>query len=267
MDASFLTQIVCYTRGGGKCGCGVTHQRLLKYGDAERFWDDNMLAEGGIRIGRNVRVPASALTLNGFRRWIHSSRAPKRGRFSFIAGELRVEMGPEDINTHTDAKRDLTIALTLETRQRDLGRVFMDGVLLVNEEADLSTEPDLMFCTWETLETGRAVVAEAAPGSGRFVELQGSPDLVVEIVSRSSVTKDNRDLRGCYFLAGVREYWVVDARRAEVSLRVLNAGQDDYLDAAIDADGFQRSVVLERSIKLTRVVNRAAGFDYSLWLK
>lgn len=226
-----------------------------------------MPAEGGVRIGRSVRVPASALTLNGFRRWIHSSRAPRRGRYSFIAGELRVELSPNEIFSHTDPKRDLTVALTLETRQRDLGKVFMDGVLLVNEEADLSTEPDLMFCTWETLETGRAVVAEAVPGSGRFVELQGSPDLVVEIVSRSSVTKDNRDLRTSYFLAGVREYWVVDARPAEVSLRVLGAGPEEFFEAAVDSEGFQQSVVLERSIKLTRVVNRAAGFDYSLCLK
>jgi Uma2 family endonuclease len=42
------------------------------------------------------------------------------------------------------------------------------------------------------------------------------PELVIEIVSASSVERDYGDKREEYLLFGVREYWIVDANRREV---------------------------------------------------
>ena len=48
--------------------------------------------------------------------------------------------------------------------------------------------------------------------------LEGPPDLVVEVVSRSNRQHDELTKRSLYGLAGVREYWLVDpeARSVEV---------------------------------------------------
>jgi Uma2 family endonuclease len=59
-----------------------------------------------------------------------------------------------------------------------------DGMWITNDEADLSNEPDAVFASWDTLESGRAVL------SSDELELIGSPDWVLEIVSKSSVRKD-----------------------------------------------------------------------------
>src|SRR5256885_8764701 len=46
-----------------------------------------------------------------------------------------------------------------------------------------------------------------------YLELEGTPDMVLEVVSESSVQKDTKRLRQLYWQAGIREYWLVDARR------------------------------------------------------
>jgi hypothetical protein len=48
---------------------------------------------------------------------------------------------------------------------------------------------------------------------GGFIEVEGAADLVVEILSDSSVGKDTRRLPEAYAKAGVGELWLVDARR------------------------------------------------------
>jgi Uma2 family endonuclease len=44
----------------------------------------------------------------------------------------------------------------------------------------------------------------------RTHHFEGAPDLVMEIVSPDSVTRDWRDKYRDYEAAGVREYWVID---------------------------------------------------------
>src|SRR5262249_34297703 len=49
----------------------------------------------------------------------------------------------------------------------------------------------------------------------------GRPDWVVEIVSRSTVHKDTQRLRTLYHRAGIPEYWLIDARGAEIEFQIL----------------------------------------------
>jgi Uma2 family endonuclease len=218
----------------------------------------------GIVIGRRLRIPGSALTLDGFLRWAHSPRFPERGKVSFVNGEVHLEMSLEEVRTHNSVKRDLIVDLTPEARRRDLGQVFVDGVLLVNEAAELATEPDLMLCLWPTLESEKVKLVERDLGTGRLVELHGSPDLVVEIVSRSSVKKDTVELRASYHRAGVAEYWIVDARKAAFQFRVLHWQPDGYREATATASGRRPSLVLQAEVELTRRPDRIGGWQYAL---
>src|SRR5438067_4657252 len=93
-----------------------------------------------------------------------------------------------------------------------LGYFFPDRMRLVNEDADLSTEPDGMFVSEQTLDAGRARLEHGQA----TLELVGSPDMVLEVVRPSSVEKDTVVLRELYWKAGVREYWLVDPRGLEL---------------------------------------------------
>lgn len=63
-----------------------------------------------------------------------------------------------------------------------------------------SREPDIMFLS----KQNRHLLTQD--------RLNGAADLVVEIVSRDSVTRDRRDKFKEYRKAGVAEYWVIDSR-------------------------------------------------------
>ncbi len=50
----------------------------------------------------------------------------------------------------------------------------------------------------------------------------GAPDLVVEVVSKSSVTRDLHEKYGVYEQAGVREYWIVHPQDRSLIIFFLN---------------------------------------------
>jgi hypothetical protein len=111
----------------------------------------------------------------------------------------------------------------------------------------LGTEPDGLFFTWETMGSGRLRLLEK-PGSG-FLELVGTPDLVMEIVSKTSVDKDTVLLRDLYWRAGIAEYWLIDVRDATRSFEILRATPDRYV-ATKAVDGWVRSAVLGKRFQL-----------------
>ena len=185
-----------------------------------------------------VRVPAGALELAGFRRWTTSSSFPERGRISFLDGEMEIDMNAEDISAHSEPKGSVTVALWVLAEKYDIGRVFVDGVRLVNETANISNEPDVIVCRWQTLESADVQLTESVPGGEKFTELVGTPDLVVEVVSDSSVKKDTRVLRRKYFQAGIAEYWLIDARGPEIDFQLLTRGEKSFQPSPADRQGF-----------------------------
>ena len=154
-------------------------------------------------LGTNLTLPDSFGSLAAFRNWVHSDNRPERGRFTFVSGGLEVDMSPERISGHNDIKTRMTTVLDTLVESRNLGVVFGDGVLLVNEEGCLGCEPDMMFCSMETLRSGKVTYRAWQGSEEGDVELHGSPDMVAEIVSNSSVRKDTIELRRAYFVAGV----------------------------------------------------------------
>ena len=97
--------------------------------------------------------------------------------------------------------------------------------MLLNEGSDVSNEPDLMFCSWESLRSGRVEYHERVEGSGGYVEVVGSPDMVLEVVSRSSFDKDTKKLLGAITKPASTSTWLVDARGGEIDFRILVRGR------------------------------------------
>jgi len=55
--------------------------------------------------------------------------------------------------------------------------------------------------------------------------LDGSPDLVIEILSKSTARRDRVIKYNEYLEAGVKEYWIVDPTREEVVVNLLKSGK------------------------------------------
>src|SRR5262245_42491062 len=129
--------------------------------------------------GQQARIPAWVKDLESFRRWAKSDSFPKHGWFSYLDGELWVDTGMEQLITHNRVKTQYTVVVSGLVDQEARGYFFSDRALLTNKEANLSTEPDGSFVSYEAIESGRV---EMVPGKEEgFVELAGSPDMALEI--------------------------------------------------------------------------------------
>jgi Uma2 family endonuclease len=213
--------------------------------------------------GERLNIPRSALEHEGFRRWVTSADLPAGVRASFVKGEVFFQMSPESAETHNKVKGAVTADLIHFVRERNLGEVYPDGMLLTHEAAGLSTEPDLLFASWGAFESGRLRLVPKASRHDDYAELVGTPDLVVEIVSDSSVQKDLIALKEGYFRAAIPEYWVIDARGEAVSFQILTLGAEGYVAAAAPREP-QTSRVLGSSFRVERTRNRAGRWDYCL---
>lgn len=210
-----------------------------------------------------IRIPSGAATLDGFRAWARSDHFPETLRASFINREIVLDMSPEETETHNKVKTEVSRGIGTLIRGLDLGEFYGDGTLLTNPAAQLSTDPDALFVTWESFEAGRARLVPRGDRPGPFVELEGTPDWVLEVVSRTSVRKDADWLRDAYHRAGVPEYWLVDARFDPIAFTLLRRRRDRYV-ATSPRDGWLRSAVFGRRFRLDRQRNRAGRWTYTL---
>ena len=207
--------------------------------------------------------------LAGFRGWTRSPGFPSTGRIDWIAGSIEVDMSPENLFTHGTLKTEIAAKIYARVRAADLGEVFIDRTRLVCPAADLSVEPDVVFVSHAAVEAGRARFVPAAAGqAGGFIEVEGAADLVVEILSDSSVGKDTRRLPEAYARAGVGELWLVDARRCgsgdeqpEFRLLTLQAGR---FAAATEIAGRPVSPSLGGSVRLTKTMTQRGLPRYDL---
>ena len=214
-----------------------------------------------------LRIPPDASTLEGFRRWSSSESFPEKGRIDFLDGELEVDLSPEDFYTHGGAKTALAAALYDRVVETGRGGVCVDCTRVVSVNARLSVEPDVLAVLWESLDTGRVrEVPAASRKEGRFIEFEGAPDLVVEVVSDSSERKDRRRLPPLYALAGVPELWQVDVRGPEVELGIHYLGPGGYEQAPADAAGWSVSHFLGCRCRLLRRAVHGSRFVYKLEL-
>src|SRR5205823_6808609 len=93
---------------------------------------------------------------------------------------------------------------------------------LFSEAADLSAVPDGSYISYRALRSGR--VRLVAGREGGYTAVDGAPELVIEVVSDSSEDKDNEWQMRAYLDAGVKEYWVIDARTEPVRFDIYKAG-------------------------------------------
>jgi Uma2 family endonuclease len=147
----------------------------------------------------------------------------------WVDGEAIVFMPPKTV--HALISGWLFNLLWLYTDLLDLGQVIQAPFEM--RLAHSAREPDILFIARRNLE-------RLTPE-----RLLGPADLVVELVSDDSVTRDRRDKLAEYAAAGVPEYWLFDPRpRRQTSAFFLLTEEGDYRAAKLDEDGRYHSAVL-----------------------
>ena len=213
-------------------------------------------------IEEKVRVPGSVKDLESFRRWLSSDRFPDRGWISYLNGEVWLDLNMEEL-AHNQIKGEIASVLASWVKKKRWGKYLHDRFRLIHLRANLSTEPDGMFVSWEALRSGRATLLEGEEG---WIELEGTPEMVLEVVSASSVKKDTIKLRKLYGKAEVPEYWLVDARPNRFSFEILHYTSEGYVPSRRQGD-WLKSSVFAKEFQL-RMENDELGYpDFTLTMR
>ncbi|MGH9406942.1 MAG: Uma2 family endonuclease [Terriglobia bacterium] len=137
-------------------------------------------------------------------------RLPDDGkRYEIIDGELFVS--PSPFRAHQRVVTRLAYYLTAFLMRQGLGEVFVAPFDVVFSKFDV-VEPDLLYVS----KARSAVVSEK--------NIQGSPDLVVEVLSDSTAATDRSKKLNLYARYGVREYWIIDP--VAVTAEIYRAGAE-----------------------------------------
>jgi Uma2 family endonuclease len=194
-----------------------------------------------------ILIPAWIIDLESFRRWARSDDFPNSGQISFLDGEIWVDFNGTDFFSHGQVMGAIAASLGQLTTNREFGYLFTRRALWSNPKANFSTEPDVFFVSYHALTSGRARFIE--DGHREPVELEGSPEMALEVVSGTSRQKDTVVLKRLYAKAGVDEYWLVDARGPESRFEIWRLQNGEYVAAANDG-GWLSSAVFGRAFKL-----------------
>jgi Uma2 family endonuclease len=135
-------------------------------------------------------------------------------RHEILDGEHYVMPAPAP--DHQVASMKLSWKLASFVFERQLGLVLCAPLDVLLSEHDVA-QPDLMF------------ISNERSGIVTKVNVQGAPDLVVEILSDSTRRRDETLKRHLYERFGVLEYWLVDPIRK--TLRILRSSGTAFLVA------------------------------------
>jgi len=132
-------------------------------------------------------------------------------RYEILEGELY--MVPSPNTRHQRISRNLEFILYRFVEERGLGEILYAPYDVILSFTDV-TQPDIIYVSKERAE----VITEK--------NIEGAPDLVIEILSPSSQERDRDIKKKVYAKAGVREYWIVDPE--EKAVEVYRMGKKGY---------------------------------------
>ena len=161
--------------------------------------------------------------------------APEGERYELIDGVLIMAAAPNE--AHQRVSMMLGTWMNLFAYQRDLGWVLGPPYDVVLSETDV-VQPDILFVSNE-----RSYIRTPA-------NIQGAPDLVVEVISPSSERRDWRDKRALYARHGVKEYWLIDPINRIIWLMLLRRGALEIVGTYGEGDTVSSTALAGFSVKV-----------------
>lgn len=163
---------------------------------------------------------------------------PDDQRYELIEGELM--MTPSPVPYHQWISKNIEFELEKFVREKGQGKVF-DAPCDVYLDDENVLQPDIMYISEERL----SIISEK--------NIQGAPDLVIEILSESTAYRDMVKKKKVYARFGVKEYWLVDPGEKTVEIYVLEDHSFALAKRFGEKDALESPLLPGLKIKLPRV--------------
>lgn len=186
---------------------------------------ENTTAEMTSHVAAPPIVPYDKISYDKFLEW-----NGEEGWFEWIDGEV-IKMSNPSLR-HQDLSDFLTAILRFFVEAKNYGRIISAPFQLKMDFRPSGRQPDIMFVSNENLFRLEK----------QYVD--GTADLVVEIVSPESLERDTQDKFNEYERAGVREYWIIDDRTRTANFYNLDEN-GKYKLLYISPEGVFESRVIE----------------------
>ena len=158
---------------------------------------------------------------------------PEDKCYELIGGDLY--MAPAPLTRHQVILLNLALLIGPFVRQHNMGLFLPAPVDVIFSDEDV-LQPDLLFVSADR----EGILTERA--------CEGSPDLVVEILSHSTGQRDRELKRKVYANYGVKEYWLVDPETD--SVQVLQLADADFADCGTFRSGSSLTTPLLPGLEL-----------------
>lgn len=131
-------------------------------------------------------------------------------KYQIIGGNLY--MSPPPIVYHQTVSRNLEFILWEFVKKHSMGDIFFAPIGVVFDNTNV-VEPDIIYISNEKM------------GIKKEKAIFGAPDLIIEILSPSTLKVDVLLKKTLYQRFGVREYWMIDPKKKKVEVYFLEEGQ------------------------------------------
>lgn len=162
-------------------------------------------------------------------------------RYELLDGEIL--MVPAPTTTHQFLSRNVAYLLHGFVRTHGLGNVLYSPIDVVFGEGDAReiVQPDVLY-----VSVGRAsIIVEE--------EIRGAPELIVEVLSPGTETRDRTYKKHLYGRYGVREYWIVDPIAKAVEVYQSSGTEFDQPSFYRNADILRTELLVGLEIDLREV--------------
>ena len=167
-------------------------------------------------------------------------------RYELLDGELI--MAPAPYRDHQAVEGNLGARLHMFVQERGLGRVYFAPRDVALSDTDV-VHPDLLFISNE-----RAHIDTSS-------DIQGAPDLVVEILSPSTARRDWTYKHALYAEHGVKEYWLVDPNAGIVWVLLLGEKGFEFAGIYSEGDTLTSPALEGFTVELDAIVRASPGED------
>lgn len=162
-------------------------------------------------------------------------------RYEIIQGDLLMIPAPN--LAHQRISRELGFALCQYLKDKELGEIFYAPIDVVFDSENI-LQPDIVV----VLRDNEEILKEKA--------IVGAPDVVIEIISPTSITRDRNEKHKLYEKFGVPEYWLVDPGNKSIEVYTLEGNEFQLFSFAAETGSIKSKVINGFEIEILEIMTQ-----------
>ena len=150
--------------------------------------------------------------------------------YELINGYLMKKSAPRP--QHQNISINLSFYLLGFIKENKMGKLFTAPIDVFLDDLN-AVQPDLVFISTDkqNMITNDGII--------------GIPDLMIEIISPSSVIRDRVDKKNLYERLNVSEYWIIDPQYQDIEVYTIQNGRYELYSGVTMFEGVLKSTIFE----------------------